>query len=243
MNYLFVVAHPDDEVLGAGAFIVQLTEEGHNVDVVVLTFQHKDRNKGDFDVMLKQMKESHEVLGIRKSHIGFFPNAKLHTSPQSEVVSFIEKCISESKPDYIYTHHYADVNIDHQACSITTQVAARYTQRQLFDDSNDFKIKGLFYMEIQSSTDWFSNKALSNFRPDTFVEINTESLNKKLIALNCYDDVVRPLPHPRANASVMALATIRGTQSGFIHAEAFETAFRFEEMTWRKNHGKKNRSR
>lgn len=29
MNYLVVVAHPDDEVLGAGATIKKLTRDGH----------------------------------------------------------------------------------------------------------------------------------------------------------------------------------------------------------------------
>ena len=33
MNYLVVVAHPDDEVLGAGATIHKLIAEGHNVAV------------------------------------------------------------------------------------------------------------------------------------------------------------------------------------------------------------------
>jgi len=33
MNYLFVVAHPDDEVLGAGATISKLVQEGNKVAV------------------------------------------------------------------------------------------------------------------------------------------------------------------------------------------------------------------
>ena len=36
MNYLIVVAHPDDEVLGAGATIKRLTEEGNKVDVCIM---------------------------------------------------------------------------------------------------------------------------------------------------------------------------------------------------------------
>ena len=35
MNYLVVVAHPDDEVLGCGATIKKLTSQGHNVDIVL----------------------------------------------------------------------------------------------------------------------------------------------------------------------------------------------------------------
>ena len=36
MNYLLVVAHPDDEVLGAGATIKKLTSVGHNVDICIM---------------------------------------------------------------------------------------------------------------------------------------------------------------------------------------------------------------
>ena len=39
MNYLVVVAHPDDEVLGAGATIEKLIKEGHRVAVAVMVSQ------------------------------------------------------------------------------------------------------------------------------------------------------------------------------------------------------------
>ena len=36
MNYLVVVAHPDDEVLGAGATIHKLIKDGHKVAVAFI---------------------------------------------------------------------------------------------------------------------------------------------------------------------------------------------------------------
>lgn len=36
MNYLFVVAHPDDEVLGAGATIYKLIKDGNHVAVCTM---------------------------------------------------------------------------------------------------------------------------------------------------------------------------------------------------------------
>ena len=36
MNYLVVVAHPDDEVLGAGATIHKLIKEGHKVAIATM---------------------------------------------------------------------------------------------------------------------------------------------------------------------------------------------------------------
>ena len=40
MNYLIVVAHPDDEVLGAGATIKKLTEKK-----LVLQFEYEDERE------------------------------------------------------------------------------------------------------------------------------------------------------------------------------------------------------
>ena len=36
MNYLLVVAHPDDEVLGAGASLHKLIQQGHNVALCIM---------------------------------------------------------------------------------------------------------------------------------------------------------------------------------------------------------------
>ena len=36
MKYMFVVAHPDDEVLGAGGFIHKAIQHGDDVCVVIL---------------------------------------------------------------------------------------------------------------------------------------------------------------------------------------------------------------
>ena len=36
MKYLFVVAHPDDEVLGAGATIHNFVNNGHDVAVAIM---------------------------------------------------------------------------------------------------------------------------------------------------------------------------------------------------------------
>ena len=52
MNYLVVVAHPDDEVLGAGATIHKLIKEGHNVAVAIMVSQAAAR-KGLSDSLLE----------------------------------------------------------------------------------------------------------------------------------------------------------------------------------------------
>ena len=43
MKYLIVVAHPDDEVLGAGASIYKWTKKGDTVDVCIMSAEAKAR--------------------------------------------------------------------------------------------------------------------------------------------------------------------------------------------------------
>ena len=43
MKYLIVAAHPDDEVLGAGASIRKWTQAGHKVDVCIMCTEARAR--------------------------------------------------------------------------------------------------------------------------------------------------------------------------------------------------------
>lgn len=55
-----------------------------------------------------------------------------------------------------------------------------------------------------------------------------EHIDKKIKALSFYESEMREFPHPRSYEYVRALARVRGGQSGFEYAEAFElNYFRF----------------
>ena len=49
---------------------------------------------------------------------------------------------------------------------------------------------------------------------------------KKVKALKVYDNVIRPLPHPRSETALFAKTIVRGTQCGCEFAEAFECVYR-----------------
>ena len=223
MNYLLVVAHPDDEVLGAGATIAKLVTEGHNVDVCVMCSNAQARNMRPSDSELNDdMHNCLSVLGVNKIFKGDFPNIKMNNSDHLELVKFIESAIVVCQPDVIITHHACDTNNDHLHTSLACQAAFRIFQRK-----SDFKpISELWYMETLSSTDWAVNTAMNTFNPNLFVEIGRGGVQKKIAALSLYRDVMRPYPHPRSEESILGLAAYRGSQSGCCYAEAFECAFR-----------------
>ncbi len=223
MNYLVVVAHPDDEVLGAGATIQKITSNGHTVDVCIMSAEAKARAFRPEDKELDEdLDESMKMLGVRNRYKGSFPNIEMNTTPHLQLVQFIEKAIVQSQPDVIITHHPSDTNNDHLHTSLACQAAIRLFQRR----SEMKPLKEFWYMEVLSATDWSVNTAMNRFSPNIYVEVGQEGIDMKIKALAQYRGVMRPYPHPRSEESLKSLATIRGSESGCMYAEAFECVLR-----------------
>ena len=223
MNYLVVVAHPDDEILGAGATIHKLIKEGNNVAVVIMSGQaaaRVNRSKTLYDDEIKAM----SIIGVEKVYHADFPNIKMNTSPHLEVVQFVEECIRDWNAEAIITHHPADVNIDHIETAKAVIAACRLFQRV----DGLPKFRELMYMEVPSSTEWSLNTAENRFQPNTFIEVGDEGIKTKIAALEAYTGVMRPFPHPRSVEALTGLAAYRGAQAGIKYAEAFECVFRSE---------------
>ena len=219
MNVLVVVAHPDDEVLGAGGTIYSLTSQGHNVDVCILSSEVSARLfKPSDDKLLENINTSCKILGIRNKKLFAFPNIQFNTIPHIKLVQAIENTILEYKPDVIITHHHNDLNNDHYHTSIACQEAVRIFQR----NDKIKHIKCLLFMEILSSTDWSFGDSSQKFNPNYFVEIKEEGVEIKSKALSAYKNVMRSYPHPRSIESIKSLAYYRGSQSCVFFAEAFE---------------------
>lgn len=223
MKYLLVVAHPDDETLGAGASIWKWTHSGDTVDVCIMCTQAKARAfRPEDNELVNDTYASNKYLGVNHIIEGSFPNIEMNTVPHLELVQFIESAIRESAPDIVITHHPADTNNDHLQTSMACQEAIRLFQRR-----HDVKrIKEFWYMEVPSCTEWKLNNAMRCFEPNCFVEVNIDGIEAKLHALSLYRGVMRPYPHPRSNEYILGLAAVRGAQWGINYAEAFEVVQR-----------------
>lgn len=223
MSYLVVAAHPDDEVLGAGGWIWHLTQRGEEVNVCIMCSQASARAfRPEDNELHADMMGCMKLLGVNRVIEGDFPNIRMNTVPHLELVQFIEKAMVETKADTVITHHPADLNNDHVQTSFACQAAVRLFQRR-----QDVKpLRELLYMEVPSSTEWGLNTSAADFRPNTYVEVGKDGVEKKLEALACYRGVMRPYPHPRSPEAIMGLAAFRGAASGCHYAEAFECAMR-----------------
>lgn len=225
MKYLIVVAHPDDEVLGAGASIYKWAQEGNAVDVAIMCTEAKARAFRPEDNELEEdMNASIRFLGVDRKFEASFPNIEMNTVPHLQLVQFIESAIRESEPDVVITHHPADTNNDHLQTSMACQEAVRLFQRR----PEVKRIKEVWYMEVPSCSEWAINSAMNPFRPNCFVEVGEDAVDAKIKALGMYRGVMRPYPHPRSAEYIKGLAAVRGSQWGQKYSECFEVTLRAE---------------
>lgn len=220
MNYLFVVAHPDDESDAAGGTIHKLVSQGHRVAVAIMVSQAAARRNLS-DTLATDEEKAMAILGVEKVYHADFPNIKMNTVPHLELVQFIEGCIDDFQAEAIVTHHPTDTNNDHVMTSGAAQAACRLFQRK----QCSYRLRLFMYMETPSATEWSLDSAANRFIPNCFIEIGEEGLDAKLRALAEYKGVMRPYPHPRSPEAYRGLAAYRGAMAGVNLAEAFQIVF------------------
>jgi len=220
MNYLFVVAHPDDESDAAGGTIHKLIKEGNNIAVAIMVSQAAARRNLS-NTLSSDEEEAMKILGVQKVYHADFPNIKMNTVPHLDLVQFIESCIDDFQAEAIVTHHPTDTNNDHATTSYAAQAACRLFQRK----ETPYRLELFMYMETPSATEWSLDSSSKRFTPNYYVEIGEEGMKVKEEALAAYKGVTRPYPHPRSIEAYEGLAAFRGCQAGLKYAEAFQVVF------------------
>ncbi|MDF2680663.1 MAG: mshB 1 [Brevibacillus sp.] len=206
---LIIASHPDDEILGSGGTIKKLISNGYEVITVILA---KGRKEEEHHIQnFTSLANSH--LGIKEIVFLKFPNLRLHTIPLHEITKEIEALLVKHMPEIIFTHHYGDLNQDHQVTFQAVMTAARPLPGK--------EPIEILCFETVSSSEWAQNTQDKTFKPTYFVDI-TDTISDKLQALRHYDVEMRPFPHPRSYEGIQYLAHVRGMTVGVAYAEAFE---------------------
>ena len=194
-DILVVVAHPDDEVLGAGGTIAKLSKD-NDMYLCILGKGIASRGGDNIDdrkeEMVKKAKKAAEIIGIKKVHFSDFPDQMYETVPLLEINKSIERIIDDLNPDMVLTHSNVDLNRDHRIVNESVLIATRPTKYQT--------VKKVITFEVPSSTEWNFN---DSFRPNLFVDIS-EYQKTKFKALHIYDTEMREYPHPRSRESIIA---------------------------------------
>lgn len=224
---LVIAAHPDDEILGSGGTIALHTAKGDRVTILILaeglTSRGLERNLEFWDAELKKLqntaRKAAEVVGVTDVRFGGLPDNRMDSINLLDVVKIIESVIDEIQPNIIYTHHYGDLNIDHQITHQAVMTAARPLPNS--------PVKQILFFEVPSATGW-SAPTQKIFIPQYYVDTSQvlscgkTALERKIKALEIYSSEMRAYPHARSLKAIESLSILRGVMVGLKSAEAFQ---------------------
>jgi LmbE family N-acetylglucosaminyl deacetylase len=212
---LIVGAHPDDETFGMGGTIAKHSANGDLINVLILTDGSSSQYK-DYQIMIekkkKEAQKAMDILGVRDIQFGILPDMKLDTVPHIQINKVIEDKIDDFQPDFVYTHHWGDINKDHRLVFESTMVATRPISAS--------SVKNIYCYEIPSSTEWQSMNISYRFNPNNYTDISNY-LQIKINAVRCYESEIRPYPHPRSSEAIEINDKSNGTIFGKEAAERF----------------------
>ena len=205
---LILSAHPDDETLGCGGAISNLSRKKNIIDLITFTDGVSSRNKNGLNRNLKLEKVS-KILGINNFNSGNFPDNAMDSIKLLDVCKFIEENVNY-EPDIIFTHFSDDLNVDHRIVSRAT-----FT---VFRPQYGHKTK-IFSYYIPSSTDY---NPTSSFDGNSYFRLDKIDLLNKIEALKLYDNEMRKYPHSRSYENIENLIKVWGAEIGVKYAEKFK---------------------
>ena len=116
--------------------------DGDEVHLVFMSdgiSSRKNISKKDKKNRLKGSKLAHSLLGISSVKWINLPDNKMDTIPLLDLIKKIEIIIDQIKPTTIYTHHYGDLNIDHQLTYSAVITASRPLPNSTLKEILDLK--------------------------------------------------------------------------------------------------------
>ena len=217
MRVLVIAPHPDDETLGCGGTLLRHYDESDEIFWLIITnITVKD---GWSNIKVKQreteIKDVSKKYRFKKVFNFKLPTTKIDTFPLSQLIEKITDIYNKIEPEVIYMPFVGDVHTDHQIIVKALQSTIKWFRFPF--------IKRVLMYETLSETEYNYIDSRS-FKPNVFVDIS-HYLAKKIHIMKTYESEIGTFPFPRSEEAMSSLASFRGSQSGYMAAEAFELAY------------------
>ena len=114
---LVVAAHSDDETIAMAGTIKKHLELGDQVYVISMTDGVGSRKKvTEKEVFARKSaaNQASNILGFEWGECFSFDDNAMDSYPLLEVVKSVERAKYKYKPSLVYTHTFADLNVDHR---------------------------------------------------------------------------------------------------------------------------------
>lgn len=205
---LVVAAHPDDEVVGAGATIARLCRDGQDVSLLILGEGPTSRRQ-PVTGMLQKIEWARLALGVQLNPMwSRFVDQEFDLRGQLVLNHAVEDVVKTVRPDVVFCHDGpTDLNLDHRIAHDATLVACRAASG----------VRAVLSFEVACSSEY---ACAERFRPSLYVQVAEEDWASKIAALGAYGELRDP-PHPMSAAALRATAAHWGAVAGVPLAEAF----------------------
>jgi len=154
------------------------------------------------------------LIGYHSVQAYNFSDNRFDSHALLDIVKVVEHEKEQFRPDFIFTHHGGDLNIDHQMTFQAVMTATRPME--------DEPVKAIFTFETPSASEWQATCDPRHFTANFYMEISEDDLKAKCAAMAAYEFESRAFPHPRSSEALKALARFRGYTVGKHLAEAFQ---------------------
>jgi len=214
---LIISPHPDDETLGCGGTILKHKDKGDEINWLIVTkmFEKHGWKKKEIFLRKKEIKNVSKQYKFKKVFELNLPASRLDEINISKIIKKFVDIIKLSRPNTIYLPFSSDVHTDHQITYKAAKSCLKWFRHPY--------IKNALMYETVSETNFnFSTKNF--FNPNRFIDI-TNQFEKKIKIMQLYKSEIKNHPFPRSKESIKAISLLRGSQSGYKFAEAFQTIF------------------
>ena len=95
---LIVVAHPDDEILGAGGTLIKQAELGQEINCLILSAGVMARSDGTgakISALREETQAAGKIIGFKNTYFADLPDNSFDTVSLLNIVKEVEKIIDE----------------------------------------------------------------------------------------------------------------------------------------------------
>jgi LmbE family N-acetylglucosaminyl deacetylase len=212
---LLVAPHADDELFGAGGYLLRRKEEGAIIQCVLVACSDIHMHHLNRVVTMEERKEEFEacckVISTASPKVLCMKDSHLDQSPLSELVSQLDTLFDRFNPTEVLLpepSYHQDHQYVHDACVASLRPTGRCAPRRVM------------CYEVPTST-W--NGIAEPFRPNLYVDISGQLDTKASLLQDVY--VSQYTRNGRGNLAedgMIKHAQYRGIEAGVDAAEAFQ---------------------
>jgi len=224
MSKVLVIApHPDDEILGCGGTLLRYSERGYELAWLIVTAMDRKDGWTDKQILTRELEVEQVCQQLKISEKNLyklnFPTTRLDTLPISDLIDKISRVFKDFQPEELFVPHKTDIHSDHRIVSDAVSACNKWFRAP--------SLRRVLAYETLSETNLNTGQK-DRFIPNVYLNI-THTLEGKLELMRIYASELEEFPFPRSEKTLRALATLRGSQSGFESAEAFELIYERKE--------------